>query len=153
MSALYGHSWAVLSRAKRARDPLCEACLRAGILKPATLVDHTTPVKAGGAILAPMDQLRSLCIACHNVKTARIDQGHSVPRHVQGFDANGDPLCDGDPWHGTPHNAPDTAPTPAPMIREGGSKDCVFSASTPAAHSSVCKFSACGEISDSESDA
>ncbi|WP_200760466.1 HNH endonuclease [Effusibacillus dendaii] len=61
--------WRVLRSMKLRRDPLCEECQRQGRLIPAVLVDHIQPIKQGGARL-DMDNLQSLCRACHNAKTA-----------------------------------------------------------------------------------
>ncbi len=61
---------------RRTRDaflrehPLCHACEGRGRFVPAVVVDHVTPLKAGGARF-DVSNLQSLCASCHNRKTAR----------------------------------------------------------------------------------
>ena len=50
--------------------PLCEECMRKGMLVPAQMVDHIVPINKGGAPL-DLNNLQSLCNHCHAVKTAR----------------------------------------------------------------------------------
>ena len=63
-------------RWKKIRDryirahPLCEECMRKGMLVPAQMVDHIVPINKGGAPL-DLNNLQSLCNHCHAVKTAR----------------------------------------------------------------------------------
>ena len=45
------------------RNPICAACGRGGVL-----VDHVTPIAAGGAKL-DQDNVQTLCARCHNRKT------------------------------------------------------------------------------------
>jgi 5-methylcytosine-specific restriction endonuclease McrA len=66
--------WRRLRLAKLQAFPWCEACERAGLLVPATAVDHVKPVSAGGDPLPPLDGLMSLCAPCHNTKTKWRDQ-------------------------------------------------------------------------------
>ncbi|USK87225.1 HNH endonuclease [Peribacillus asahii] len=44
-------------------------CIKDGRLTGAQMVDHIVPIKRGGAQL-DMNNLQSLCNACHNKKTA-----------------------------------------------------------------------------------
>lgn len=46
------------------KHPLCSVCSH-----PATIVDHIVEIKDGGAKLS-LSNLQSLCISCHNTKTA-----------------------------------------------------------------------------------
>lgn len=50
-------------------NPLCCKCQSKGILKLATVVDHITPIKQGGERFE-RSNLQSLCVPCHNAKTA-----------------------------------------------------------------------------------
>lgn len=50
------------------KQPLCKECLH-----PATIVDHITEIKDGGAKLS-LSNLQSLCTSCHNTKTLRAKQ-------------------------------------------------------------------------------
>ena len=61
--------WQKLREYKKHRSPLCEECLRNGVITPMTLVDHIVPIEEGGAPFA-IENLQSLCSACHNKKHA-----------------------------------------------------------------------------------
>ncbi|NPV52640.1 MAG: HNH endonuclease [Firmicutes bacterium] len=54
--------WRRLRKWKLMQNPLCEEC---GAL--AQIVDHIKPIKEGGDPML-IDNLQSLCIACHNRK-------------------------------------------------------------------------------------
>lgn len=57
--------------AKLDKNPLCEVCFKhkPPKVKPATQVDHITPLEEGGE---PFDEsnLQSLCNRCHSIKSA-----------------------------------------------------------------------------------
>lgn len=55
---------------KLEQQPMCEECERRGRLTPAQMVDHIVPINKGGAPL-DMDNLQSLCNACHARKSAQ----------------------------------------------------------------------------------
>ncbi|WP_288297318.1 HNH endonuclease signature motif containing protein [uncultured Pyramidobacter sp.] len=61
--------WRKLRAAYRRAHPLCEECLREGRTEPAVIVDHVKEIADGGDPY-DWDNLRSLCLACHNRKTA-----------------------------------------------------------------------------------
>jgi 5-methylcytosine-specific restriction protein A len=69
----YNHHWRKLRAATLAAEPtahtgpLCVACLRQGIITPATDLDHIVPKRAGGADTP--ENLQPLCHACHSRKT------------------------------------------------------------------------------------
>ena len=62
--------WQSLRRQKLAVAPYCEECHRGGRYQAATVVDHITPIKHGGAPLE-MANLQSLCASCHSTKSAK----------------------------------------------------------------------------------
>ena len=72
-----------MSRYKLQAQPLCELCLRAGKIEPATLVDHIVALEDGGELLPAIDGLMSMCISCHNMKHAG---------GIRGCDVDGMPL-------------------------------------------------------------
>jgi len=75
MKRFYGSpSWRAARKVKLAKDPMCEACKRGGVLVVATVVDHILPVREGGARLA-MENLQSLCHSCHSRKTLKERSG------------------------------------------------------------------------------
>lgn len=64
--------WRKLSRLKRMEQPLCEECLLYDVIKPADLVDHVKEVEDHPDLAFDYDNLRSLCLSCHNTKTADV---------------------------------------------------------------------------------
>lgn len=107
--------WRVLRGSHLALYPACEGCGAMGRLTPATVVDHRTPVQAGGHPFPPHAGLASLCVSCHSHKTARgVEAGAartSKPR--KGCNPDGSPLDPSHPWH-TNHEEK--------SLRVGGSK-------------------------------
>lgn len=65
--------WKHLRKAKLALNPLCEDHLLSDRAVPAQMVDHMTEIEDGGDPWS-MNNLRSLCNACHNSKTSRVRQ-------------------------------------------------------------------------------
>ena len=63
-------AWRKLRAVKLHQQPLCEECLRRGIMTPAQMVDHIRPINKGGAAL-DQKNLQSLCHACHNRKSGQ----------------------------------------------------------------------------------
>jgi 5-methylcytosine-specific restriction protein A len=66
-----------LREAQLKAQPLCEHCLEAEKIEAATIVDHKRPWKTGAdeneqwQLFSNPDNLQSLCVSCHNIKTAR----------------------------------------------------------------------------------
>lgn len=96
--------WKRLRALKLAASPLCEECLQGGRVKPAMAVDHVVPVRLGGPEFPPLNGLRSLCLRCHNQKTARGPEAGAVrtTKPVRGCDADGRPLDAAHPWSDKP---------------------------------------------------
>jgi 5-methylcytosine-specific restriction protein A len=92
--------WKRLRLAKLAVDPLCAFHAARGEVVAAEVVDHNTPVRQGGDPFPSLDRLTSLCISCHNEKTARMDQGAAAVtgRRFRGCDEAGNPLDRADGW-------------------------------------------------------
>lgn len=57
--------------AKLRADPLCENCLKDGVIRNAHHVDHVD----GNSDNDAWDNLQSLCHSCHSAKTVRHDGG------------------------------------------------------------------------------
>lgn len=103
-------AWRDLRRAKLSDQPLCEVCLRREVVTIANTVDHIVAIEKGGEPFPPLDSLMSMCTACHNSKTARMDRGNSKGgSRFKGCDVDGNPLDDDDDWHTAPHTAPHSA--------------------------------------------
>ena len=73
--------WRRLRQAKLEQQPLCEECQRNGRITAATMVDHITPIKQGGAALN-MANLQSLCWSCHSRKS--VEEGSRYGKWKEG---------------------------------------------------------------------
>src|SRR5690242_17134538 len=89
-------AWRKLRRLKLQEAPLCEPCLRIGRVVPAVIVDHVKAINDGGAILPTFDELMSMCIDCHNVKTVALERCDGRGVAFKGCDEQGLPI---DPSH------------------------------------------------------
>ncbi|MDO4952407.1 MAG: HNH endonuclease signature motif containing protein [Synergistaceae bacterium] len=68
--AFYNTSqWRKIRAAYIHRHPLCEQCLRRGVIVEAAVVDHIREIKDGGS-RTDTENLQSLCRYCHAEKTA-----------------------------------------------------------------------------------
>lgn len=61
--------WRALRATVLREQPLCCACAESGLLVAAQVVDHVRPIKRGGERFDRAN-LQSLCVSCHNRKTA-----------------------------------------------------------------------------------
>ncbi len=64
-------AWRKLAAIQIKREPLCAECLKAGRITPAQIADHIYPIREGGQKY-DIDNLQSLCRACHNKKHKRL---------------------------------------------------------------------------------
>ena len=60
--------WRATREAVLRAHPLCVTCLRDELTRPAVVVDHIVPLKAGGARF-DWTNLQPLCVSCHNRKS------------------------------------------------------------------------------------
>lgn len=65
--------WKVRRTAQLVAHPLCAQCLKAKIIKAATVVHHVTPHK-GDFQLFCSSALESLCKSCHDAHTASVER-------------------------------------------------------------------------------
>ncbi|MFR9500662.1 MAG: HNH endonuclease signature motif containing protein [Rikenellaceae bacterium] len=70
-------AWRKLRAMQMERQPLCEECLRNGIVRDANVADHITPINQGGEAL-DINNLQSLCHSCHNRKSGQ--EKHTTKR-------------------------------------------------------------------------
>lgn len=61
--------WQKLSRLHRMNYPMCEQCLKDGIVRKADLVDHIEEIRDNWEKRFDEDNLQSLCHSCHWKKT------------------------------------------------------------------------------------
>lgn len=72
------HKWRRIAEKVRRRDKqLCQKCLRYGRKTPAKIVHHIEPVEVNPDRAYDIDNLMSLCEACHNA--AHPEKGGSPP--------------------------------------------------------------------------
>ncbi|WP_374289581.1 HNH endonuclease signature motif containing protein [Pseudomonas fluvialis] len=82
--------WLRLRAQVLAEQPLCAMCTAAGLVTPATEVDHINNDGDDNS----RGNLQGLCCSCHSHKTHTIDAGRL--RH--GCDVSGIPLDPAHPW-------------------------------------------------------
>lgn len=71
MKAFYNSTeWIKVRTLKLKQSPVCEECLRQGRIAPAAIADHILPAREYPHHRLRLDNLQSLCRACHNRKTA-----------------------------------------------------------------------------------
>lgn len=67
----HSKEWQRIRQVALTRDHyLCQHCLRENRITPADVVDHIVPVRVDWSKRLSLDNLQSLCHACHNKKTA-----------------------------------------------------------------------------------
>jgi 5-methylcytosine-specific restriction protein A len=62
--------WLRVRKAKLARNPLCEECLRQQRTRPAKDVHHIEPVRDRPDLAYQISNLEALCHSCHSAETA-----------------------------------------------------------------------------------
>lgn len=67
--------WKRLRKRQLSKEPLCGCCKSVGITESATIADHIDPHKGDYEKFFDPDNLQSLCVSCHNSKTAKQDGG------------------------------------------------------------------------------
>lgn len=71
----YSNKWLKASKVFLLKHPLCAACLRQGIITPATEVDHIIPHKGNKELFWDVNNWQALCHKCHARKTVLFDGG------------------------------------------------------------------------------
>ena len=91
----YGAAWDKLRAHILQRDKrLCRSCIRLGIIRTATDVDHIIRKADGGN--DDESNLQSLCRSCHKDKTRAENAG--IEAKVSGCNASGIPIDPGHHW-------------------------------------------------------
>ena len=67
----YGAEWRAARRAYLQRYPLCAACMKRGVISPATVVDHVIPHRGDQRLFWDQGNWQPLCKSCHDRKTGR----------------------------------------------------------------------------------
>jgi 5-methylcytosine-specific restriction protein A len=71
----YGAQWRIARVHFLRNHPLCMGDACAGLLMPATVVDHITPHRGDVRLFWDRTNWQALCKPCHDRKTAREDGG------------------------------------------------------------------------------
>lgn len=73
----YDHRWRKARAVFLRCNPLCvgPACAGAGLITPATVVDHIIPHKGDKALFWDETNWQPMCASCHSAKTAGEDMG------------------------------------------------------------------------------
>lgn len=77
-------------------DGLCEPCLERGIVRLATVVDHTIPLAKGGEDVD--ENTRNVCDECNAEVTAE-QFDHAAPVKGRGVGRDGRPTSPDHPWN------------------------------------------------------
>lgn len=65
----YDSRWRKARAAFLQRNPLCNECMKKGVLTPATVVDHVIPHRGDQKLFWDERNWQALCAECHNHKT------------------------------------------------------------------------------------
>lgn len=71
----YDNRWRKMRKIHLSSNPLCVRCKAVGKVTMAGVVDHIIPHKGNKELFSDTTNWQSLCVRCHNVKTAREDGG------------------------------------------------------------------------------
>jgi hypothetical protein len=79
--------WQRIREIALSKSPLCVHCRDVGRVTPARVVDHITPVRRGGSFWS-LENLQTLCDACHNHKSGRESHGLERVKGGRGVQIN-----------------------------------------------------------------
>jgi 5-methylcytosine-specific restriction enzyme A len=82
--------WRRLQKHQKAKQPLCERCLKRGLTRAATECHHKVPHKGDPALFWDPTNLESICKSCHDRDAQREELGS-----IQAVDEDGWPLSSG----------------------------------------------------------
>jgi len=66
----YNHRWRKFRKVFLSRNPLCVLCQQRGEIVAGKVVDHIIPHKGDTKLFWAKDNHQTLCIPCHNAKSA-----------------------------------------------------------------------------------
>lgn len=88
----YGYRWQQAREGWLRKHPLCVRCEKAGLIEPATVVDHIIPHRGDMTLFWARTNWQSLCGNCHNSYKQRLEKSG----REAGCEVSGRPL---DPRH------------------------------------------------------
>jgi 5-methylcytosine-specific restriction enzyme A len=97
--------WVRMSRLHRQQHPLCEACLRRGIVTAAQVVHHIEP-HHGNINVFRLSPFESLCMRCHNAD----EQQREKRGYIREIGEDGFPVDPMHPVHRLDRNHDDRRP-------------------------------------------
>jgi 5-methylcytosine-specific restriction protein A len=74
--------WLAARLAQLRKQPLCERCLKRGVIRAATVVHHTTTHKGDAELFWDASKYASSCADCHDVDEQRIERGGRARQDV-----------------------------------------------------------------------
>jgi 5-methylcytosine-specific restriction enzyme A len=74
----YDRTWERLRNMVRAEEPLCRACMLAGLVVATEHIDHIVPIREAPALRLFRPNLQGLCASCHGKKSAQESGGRGV---------------------------------------------------------------------------
>lgn len=76
--------WKRLRAQQLSLHPTCCMCEQFGIITSASVADHVVEIKDGGEVWS-LENLQSLCTACHNRKTGEEVRKRNEKKRLNGF--------------------------------------------------------------------
>lgn len=64
------NKWRKLSKRHKKEFPCCKRCLDRDVVTPVDISDHIVPVEVAPEKAFDWQNIQSLCLSCHNVKTS-----------------------------------------------------------------------------------
>lgn len=82
--------WRKLRQIHLAQHPFCTYCSELGHTTPATVVDHITPIREAPDRAYDMENIQSLCDACHSGAKQKEEQtGQRIGCNTEGIPLKG----------------------------------------------------------------
>jgi 5-methylcytosine-specific restriction enzyme A len=91
-------------------NSLCEFCLKQGVTRLATVVNHIIPLHQGGS--DEDENTENLCKPCDLIATAK-QFSHAAPIEAKGIGRDGRPTSADHPWNRASTSRKDIGPNPA----------------------------------------
>lgn len=89
--------WRKLREQVLAERPLCEMCMKVGVITAANTVDHIEPHKGKAELFWARENLQSLCPSHHSGLKQSVEKGG--PGHDTACGVDGNPIDPDHPWN------------------------------------------------------
>ena len=94
----YDSRWRKYRLSYLRRHPLCVKCKAAGLITPATVVDHIQPHKGDSSLFWEPSNHQALCSSCHSGDKQREER--TGRQQYRGVSVDGSPLDPSHHWNG-----------------------------------------------------